>query len=260
MKLKLSKIPHSIMFIVFSAFMVVASVSRSDALIIGMPGLDWINRYTTGLCSATYQTNNFMTWEQVQGAAQDGIQVADNEVICIVGHGAPGSIGGVAANVIAATITDRVAHHAGDNNPIYILACFGAVTPNAGQSVMQAFQAVAGEAWANNPIAGARGICVADRNGALPLYRSVMQQPLPDNGACSQITLRNVQNGLRANVQANINNCTNNNVGDLAIGQCLFSMNNPDGLAVNNNFYNPFLQYIADNNCGQDPPYAIGVM
>jgi len=237
----------------------VGTASNSHALTIGMPNRNWITQYGIGMCSAVYNSNNYMTWQQVQAAPKNSINVGTNEVICVVGHGTAGNIGGVAALVIAQTITDKVNHVRGNDNVILLIACFSAVQPEQGQSVMQAFQAIGGN-WQGNRIVGCLGLSVANRNGNGPLFRTVLQNPLSCLGSCSQGNLTAQQNNLQGNVQVNINNCRQTNVGDLAIGQCMYNLNNPDGQAINSNFYTPFLNYITTNQCDQVPGVVEGNM
>ncbi|MBN2707103.1 MAG: hypothetical protein JXR89_11770 [Deltaproteobacteria bacterium] len=226
---------------------------EARALIIGMPGANWITQYGIGMCSAKYENfGTYLTWKELQIAPDHSVTVGRNEIICIAGHGEAGFIGGIAGPEIAQTIKGKVNLIPDNGNSIILMACSSAIPSPRGPSVMQAFQAIGG-AWQTLPIAGTLGICVADRSRSGPLFQLVLQNPLPENGPNSFAGLLMRQNHLQSLIQENIDNCRRNHHGDLAIGQCLYDLKRPDGQAINKKFYIPFLDYITGAGCTQVP-------
>lgn len=234
-----------------ASLLTIGSTKPSHALTIGMVdvGWDWVNQYAVGMCSSPLiNSQGYLTWAQLQQAGNATIQIAPNDPICIVGHGAPGIIGPATGAQIAAEVLAKIVRPAGQNNPILLIACNSAVAPAGGQSVLAAFQNLGNPNWVGNPVNGSLGICVANRNGAAPLYQMVLVAPLPTTGLCSFGSLKAVQVARQINIERNIVACSRA-AGDLAIGQCLY--NDPE---VEADFYQPFLQYITNHQCNQPGP------
>ncbi|OES68864.1 hypothetical protein A7R81_27570 [Pseudomonas aeruginosa] len=248
---------HGIAALFLSGLLLLAP-AVSHGLIIVMPNSDWVTQYAVGLCNAKYQTDNYLDWHQLVAAPNGSVKRAEGEVVCILGHGAPGKIGDVAGDTIAATVAEKLDHTAEASNPVLLMACMSAVAPLSGRSVLQSFESVRG-AWSGNAVTASLGICVANRNGSSPLYRTVLKNPLPGSGDCSMKALTDEQARLKLQIQANIASCQTRS-GTLAIGQCMYDLDNDDGKAINDKFYVPFLAYITDKSCNQTPGTASGTM
>jgi hypothetical protein len=236
------------------AILMFGQASSSHALTIGIPGTgtdwNWVSRYAVGMCEAKYNSQRFMTWQQVLSSADDGIAVQDGEAICVIGHGRPGFIGTVAADDIARIILSKVNHVKSTTSTILLMACSSAVQQGQGQaSVLQAFvQRAANTRWhGETTIAGSLGICVADKvNGLPPLYRVVLK-PFTTAGACSRAALTDLQNAFAEAVVSQRTDCINNPPQGVTTEQCLYNSE-----LINDNFYKQFLGYIRANGCNQD--------
>jgi len=225
----------------------------SSALTIGMPGMSWLDQYTVGLCSAKYNSNNYLSWSQLRSAPRQSINIGNNEVICIIGPGRAGSIGGVDAARIAYMLQQKVSHRKDLNNPILLLACASAVKPLHGHTALSVLDAMLTlEAhWQNTPIIGSLGTCITNRYASWPLFQTVLKKHLATSGVCSTSHLKILSNNLQANIQTDINACQQHKASILDIGDCLYKLSNQHGLNIQKSFYAPLLKYLIDHQCDQ---------
>lgn len=227
--------------------------AQAGALIIGIPNagvvvLDYKTYYNAGLCrdKAAGNIGNFYTWAQFNVLANNSVNLAMNEVICIVGHGAPGDSGGHTGVDIGNILRNKIRVPA---NTRYILLkpCSSAVAPAVGNSLLVDLRNTLqpGGNWRTKEIYGSAGICSPNRYGVGPYYKTVFSQPLPAVGNCTLANIGAQQTALEIahGTAAAFGICTVAGGGNAAVADCVYANQNIRA------FYVGFLNYVNINHC-----------
>lgn len=193
--------------------------SQAHALIIMIPdklggSYDVTQYYAAGMCRDKYKAPGKMfVWQDFINQNSNSVLLAEKETICIIGTGSPGTVGTVTKSAgynIAGVLSDRISNPEDAAN-ILLYACFSAVPDKWQPSLIQGmsghFAAWAGGPWKGKKIYGANGACFSNQLGEDPYYLSVLKNPRPEDGPCSQATDPSEALALKFNVEAAYNTC-----------------------------------------------------
>ena len=208
--------------------------SQAHALIIMIPdkpgrSFDITQYYSAGMCRAKYkEAGKMFVWQNFINQNSNSVPLAKGETICIIGTGNPGTVGTVTNSAgynIAGVLSDRISNPENAKD-ILLYACFSAVPdkwqPSLIHGMSGRFAAWAGGPWKGKKIYGANGACFSNQAGKEPYFLSVMKNPRPEDGLCSEGKDPYEALALKFKVQAAFSACLTSSGSFSGAADCIY--------------------------------------